>query len=98
MISTFVVPLLQSIVAAVSPQIRELVVELAERAREGAKETENDFDDLLANILVQALAAGEDEQARKVGTESTVPGVKGVPDEVPEASTNTNEAPEQPSR
>jgi hypothetical protein len=65
--SGLAVDLLARIISAASPLIREKLVDLVEELKEEAKETKNDYDDLLVNLLTAALDVEDDPAGRKAG-------------------------------
>jgi len=63
---------LQQLVPFLSPKLREIVVDVYEKARDAAKETSNKFDDLLVSILKDVLDIDSDEltdEMEEVGKE-----------------------------
>lgn len=61
------VEVLARIVAAVSDDIRDLFERFVIDLRKKAKETENDWDNVFTNLLVEVAAVDRDEEARKLG-------------------------------
>jgi hypothetical protein len=67
MFKALAIDLLQRIVSAASPLLVDALQRAVDELQELAESTENEYDDLLVNVLVDVLEADPDPEAKALG-------------------------------